>query len=70
MQEAQDIFGDVDELLSHRKQGLKEKGLDGLGGLNDDQGARRLEDEFEPSILAEKNMTIKDDEICKIDVLE
>lgn len=70
LQEAQDIFGDVDELLSRRKQGLKARGFDGLGVLDDDQGARRLEDEFEPSILAEKYMTAKDDEIRETDVPE
>ncbi|XP_057817210.1 transcription elongation factor SPT6-like isoform X2 [Cryptomeria japonica] len=70
LQEAQDIFGDVDELLSRRKQGLKARGFDGLGGLDDDQGGRRLEDEFEPSILAEKYMTAKDDDIRETDVPE
>lgn len=58
----------MDELLNCQKQGLKEKGLDGLGGPNDDQGARRLEDEFEPSILLEMYMIVKDDEICEIGV--
>lgn len=68
LQEAQDIFGDVDELLSRRKQGLRAKGLDGEG--IDDEGFKRLEDEFEPSILAEKYMTAKDDQIRETDVPE
>eukprot|EP01018_Ginkgo_biloba_P029203 Gb_29261 [translate_table: standard] len=73
LQEAQDIFGDVDELLIRRKQGLKGRGLDGLEAGDDDQGygkPKRLEDEFEPSILAEKYMTAKDDQIREADVPE
>lgn len=69
LQEAQDIFGDVDELLSRRKQGLRAKGVDGVEGV-DDEGFKRLEDEFEPSILAEKYMTAKDDQIRETDVPE
>ncbi|XP_058105794.1 transcription elongation factor SPT6 homolog [Magnolia sinica] len=67
LQEAHDIFGDVDELLLLRKRGLQK------GGSYDDSGEwreKRLEDEFEPSILAEKYMTEKDDRIREIDVPE
>ncbi|KAI3888192.1 hypothetical protein MKW92_031893, partial [Papaver armeniacum] len=54
LQEAHDIFGDVDELLMLRKKGLK----------------RRIEDEFEPFILSEKYMTEKDEVIRDLDVPE
>ena len=62
LQEAHDIFGDVDELLSHQKKSLKSKGLDGVEGI-DDKGFKRLKDEFDLSFLEEKYMTIKDDQI-------
>ncbi|XP_071726700.1 transcription elongation factor SPT6 homolog isoform X2 [Rutidosis leptorrhynchoides] len=64
MQEAHDIFGDVDELLRQRKLGLER--------INryDDTGERRLEDEFEPIILSEKYMTENDDRIREIDIPE
>ncbi|KAF8410945.1 hypothetical protein HHK36_003482 [Tetracentron sinense] len=67
LQEAHDIFGDVDELLMLRKQGLAKI------GKFDDSGEwreKRLEDEFEPFILTEKYMTEKDDQIREIDVAE
>ncbi|XP_017643216.1 transcription elongation factor SPT6 homolog isoform X1 [Gossypium arboreum] len=57
---AQDIFGDVDELLQLRKQRLDYS----------DQKERRLEDKFEPTVLSEKYMTVKDDEIRTIDIPE
>ncbi|KAE8724314.1 4-alpha-glucanotransferase DPE2-like isoform X1 [Hibiscus syriacus] len=60
LKEAQDIFGDVDELLLLRKQGLDYS----------DQKERRLEDQFEPTVLSEKYMTEKDDEIRMIDIPE
>ncbi|TYH14363.1 hypothetical protein ES288_A06G214100v1 [Gossypium darwinii] len=60
LKEAQDIFGDVDELLQLRKQGLDYS----------DQKERRLEDQFEPTVLSEKYMTVKDDEIRTIDIPE
>ncbi|MBA0867759.1 hypothetical protein Goshw_003738 [Gossypium schwendimanii] len=60
LKEAQDIFGDVDELLQLRKQGLDYS----------DQKERRLEDQFEPTVLSEKYMTVKDDEIRTIDLPE
>ncbi|KAK8480758.1 hypothetical protein V6N13_092320 [Hibiscus sabdariffa] len=60
LKEAQDIFGDVDELLLLRKQGLDYS----------DQKGRRLEDQFEPAVLSEKYMTEKDDEIRMIDIPE
>ncbi|KAM5550549.1 transcription elongation factor SPT6 [Rosa sericea] len=60
LQEAHDIFGDVDELLQLRKQGLD----------SSEWKERRLEDEFEPIVLSEKYMTEKDDQIREIDVPE
>ncbi|GMJ14356.1 hypothetical protein HRI_005104800 [Hibiscus trionum] len=60
LKEAQDIFGDVDELLMLRKQGLDYS----------DKKERRLEDQFEPTVLSEKYMTEKDDEIRMIDIPE
>ncbi|XP_022765684.1 transcription elongation factor SPT6 homolog isoform X1 [Durio zibethinus] len=60
LKEAQDIFGDVDELLLLRKQGLDYS----------DRKERRLEDQFEPTVLSEKYMTEKDDEIRTIDIPE
>lgn len=60
LQEAHDIFGDVEELLQLRKQGLE----------SSEWRERRLEDEFEPIILAEKYMTEKDDQIKMTDVPE
>lgn len=67
LQEAHEIFGDVDELLMLRKQGLSK------GGIYDDSGEwreKRIEDEFEPFILSEKYMTENDGRIREIDVPE
>ncbi|XP_058203463.1 transcription elongation factor SPT6 homolog [Rhododendron vialii] len=67
LQEAHDIFGDVDELLRLRKLGLAKM------GKHDDSGdwrEKRLEDEFEPIVLSEKYMTQKDDLIRGIDIPE
>lgn len=67
LQEAHDIFGDVDELLRLRKQGLAKMGhYDEAGEWRE----RRLEDEFEPIILSEKYMTEKDERIREIDIPE
>ncbi|KAL5744973.1 hypothetical protein ACOSP7_026119 [Xanthoceras sorbifolium] len=60
LQEAHEIFGDVDELLQLRKQGFD----------SSEWKERRLEDEFEPIILSEKYMTEKDDHIRVTDVPE
>lgn len=60
LQEAHEIFGDVDELLQLRKQGLD----------SSEWRERRLEDEFEPIVLSEKYMTEKDDQIRELDVPE
>lgn len=60
LQEAHEIFGDVDELLQLRKQGLD----------SGEWRERRLEDEFEPVVLSEKYMTEKDDSIREIDIPE
>ncbi|WRX12165.1 Spt6 acidic [Theobroma cacao] len=58
--EAQEIFGDVDELLQLRKQGLD----------SSEWRERRLEDQFEPTVLSEKYMTEKDDQIRMTDIPE
>ncbi|KAG9449004.1 hypothetical protein H6P81_008969 [Aristolochia fimbriata] len=60
LQEAHDIFGDVDELLRVRKEGL----------ARSDDLHKDLEDEFEPYILREKYMTKKDNMIRETDVPE
>ncbi|MQL71470.1 hypothetical protein Taro_003793, partial [Colocasia esculenta] len=65
LQEAHEIFGDVDELLALRKQDLARGGNDVSGW-----GEKRLEDEFEPLILEEKYMTPKDDSIRETDIPE
>lgn len=64
LEEAHEIFGDVDELLMLRKQGLAASSGDGSWV------EKRLEDEFEPFILSEKYMTPKDDIIRETDVPE
>ncbi|KAK2987755.1 hypothetical protein RJ640_016350 [Escallonia rubra] len=61
--EAQDIFGDVDELLQLRKQGLAM-----IDHLNDFRRGRKLEDEYGPSVLLENYLTEKDDIIRNIDM--
>ncbi|KAG2618420.1 transcription elongation factor SPT6 homolog isoform X3 [Panicum virgatum] len=65
LQEAQDIFGDVDDLLARRKQEMEREAINS-GELR----GKRLEDEFEPFILAEKYMTTKDEQIKENDVPE
>ncbi|KAM7271543.1 hypothetical protein ACFE04_030757 [Oxalis oulophora] len=60
LQEAHEIFGDVDELLQAREHLLKPR----------EEKERRLEDEFEPAILSEKYMTDKDDKIRVTDIPE
>lgn len=65
LQEAQDIFGDVDELLALRKQELEREAAN-----SGESRGKRLEDEFEPFILAEKYMTTKDEQIKENDVPE
>ena len=63
LQEAHEIFGDVDELLERRKQGLSR-------GSESVWGEKKLEEEFEPLILEEKYMTPKDKIIRETDVPE
>ncbi|KAJ0243006.1 Transcription elongation factor SPT6 [Hirschfeldia incana] len=58
--DASEIFGDVDELLSIRKKGL----------ASSERVERRLEDEFEPTVLSDKYMTGKDDKIRQLDMPE
>lgn len=60
LQEAQELFGDVEELLESRKQNLE---------LHEYRETR-LEDEFEPTVLSEKYMTEKDDKIREVDLPE
>ncbi|KAL4386407.1 hypothetical protein GQ457_09G027050 [Hibiscus cannabinus] len=60
LKEAIDIFGDVDELLLLRKQGLD----------SSEQKEGKLEDQFEPTVLSEKYMTEKDDQIRMTDIPE
>lgn len=67
LQEAHDIFGDVDELIRLRKQGLARMGRQEESG---EWKEKRLEDEFEPIILSEKYMTEKDERIREIDIPE
>ncbi|KAI3514436.1 hypothetical protein L1887_12838 [Cichorium endivia] len=67
IQEAHDIFGDVDELLRQRKLGLERI------SRYDDSGEgkeRRLEDEFDPTILSNKYKIEKDEYIRVIDIPE
>lgn len=66
LQEAQDIFGDVDELLNIRRIALERDKYDDNGDWKD----RGLEHEFEPSVLSERYMTDKDDRIREIDIPE
>ncbi|GJR37279.1 transcription elongation factor SPT6 [Tanacetum coccineum] len=67
LQEAHDIFGDVDEFLLQRKQQLERRSRH---DEEDEWKERDLEDEFEPIILSEKYMTKKDDRIREIDIPE
>ncbi|KAI7755110.1 hypothetical protein M8C21_025980, partial [Ambrosia artemisiifolia] len=67
IQEAHDIFGDVDELLMQRKLELGYiNGYEEAG----EQRKVRLEDEFEPIILSEKYMTENDKRIREMDIPE
>ncbi|KAM0954059.1 putative tex-like protein, HTH domain superfamily [Dioscorea sansibarensis] len=65
LQEAHEIFGDVEELLLLRKQRMARSAGDG-----DVLGVKKLEDEFEPLILSEKYMTEDDDRIRETDAPE
>ncbi|OIW03224.1 hypothetical protein TanjilG_13018 [Lupinus angustifolius] len=60
VQEAQDIFGDVDNFLLTRKKNLE----------SNEYRETRLEDEFEPIILSEKYMREEDDQIREVDLPE
>lgn len=55
LQEAHDIFGDVDDYLRIRKMGLSTS-----GGDSQVWGEKRIEDEFEPQIIEKNYMTNKD----------
>lgn len=60
LEEAHEIFGDVDDLLQLRKHSLQ----------TSEMREARLEDEFEPAVLSEKYMTERDDKIRDLDVPE
>ncbi|XP_073017502.1 transcription elongation factor SPT6 homolog isoform X1 [Primulina eburnea] len=62
LQEAHEIFGDVEDLLRIRKLEVRDR-----YGETD---KRSLEDQFDPSVLSEKYMTEKDDRIREIDIPE
>ncbi|KAK9664479.1 hypothetical protein RND81_14G045200 [Saponaria officinalis] len=62
--EANQLFGDVEDLLNQRRKNLDK------GGIYDETGERRLEDEFEPSLLMKKYMTESDDQTREIDIPE
>jgi transcription elongation factor SPT6 len=65
LQEAHDIFGDVEDLLERRKMELEREAAN-----SSEMRGKKLEDEFEPFILAEKYMTTKDEQIKENDVPE
>jgi transcription elongation factor SPT6 len=65
LQEAHDIFGDVEDLLERRKMELEREAAN-FGEMR----GNVLEDEFEPFILAEKYMTAKDEQIKENDAPE
>lgn len=60
LQEAHDIFGDPQQLIELRKQGLDSGEWKNM----------RIKDQFEPSVLSEKYMTDKDEQIQALDVPE
>ncbi|KHN38799.1 Transcription elongation factor SPT6 [Glycine soja] len=60
LQEAQELFGDPDELILNRQKNLE------MSEFRE----TRLEDEFEPIVLSEKYMTEKDDWIRELDIPE
>lgn len=78
LQEAQEIFGDVAELLDRRKHGLNADRVDDEEGMDEDKegypigrlSKKKIEEEFEPSVLEEKYMTAKDNQIREIDMAE
>ncbi|GJX76135.1 transcription elongation factor SPT6 [Tanacetum coccineum] len=67
LQEAHDIFGDVDEFLLQRKIQVERRNRH---DETDEWKKRDLEDEFEPIIISEKYMTKQDDLIREIDIPE
>ncbi|KAG6427914.1 hypothetical protein SASPL_112161 [Salvia splendens] len=62
LQEAHEIFGDVEDLLRLRKIDVR--------GRFGETSESSLEDQFDPSVLSEKYMTEKDDQIREIDIPE
>uniref|UniRef100_A0ACD5XYJ0 Uncharacterized protein n=1 Tax=Avena sativa TaxID=4498 RepID=A0ACD5XYJ0_AVESA len=65
LQEAHDLFGDVDDLLARRTEDLERAAAN-----SGESRGNRLEDEFDPIILSEKYMTPKDEQIRKKDIPE
>ncbi|KAL9240041.1 hypothetical protein vseg_014304 [Gypsophila vaccaria] len=64
LQEAHEMFGDVEELLNQRRMNLER------ARRFDETSERRLEEEFEPSVLSDKYMTSEDEIIKEIDIPE
>ncbi|KAH9626578.1 hypothetical protein KSS87_000655, partial [Heliosperma pusillum] len=64
IQDAHEIFGDVQDLLNQRRENRDR------GRRYDETGEGRLEDEFEPSLLVKKYMTETDDQIRENDIPE
>ncbi|KAK9725960.1 hypothetical protein RND81_05G180000 [Saponaria officinalis] len=64
LQEAQELFGDVEELLNQRRENLERV------RRFDETGERRIEDEFEPSLISDKYLTPQDEIIKEIDIPE
>ena len=60
LQEAQELFGDPDELILNRQKNLEMS----------EYRETKLEDEFEPIVVSEKYMTEQDDQIRKLDIPE
>ena len=81
LMEAQDIFGDVADLLEARRQQLEQQrymaeegvGMEGYEEGEEGMEGRRtsaLEAQYEPSLLASQFLTKRDDEIRRKDVPE
>ncbi|EFJ08665.1 hypothetical protein SELMODRAFT_447972 [Selaginella moellendorffii] len=70
LQEAQEIFGDVSQLLEDRRIRVSEAEREEGAHDEDDAGRGRLAKEFEPSVLEEKYMTENDDRIRETDIAE
>jgi transcription elongation factor SPT6 len=65
LQEAHELFGDVDELLARRTEDLERAAAN-----SSELRGNRLEDEFDPITLEERYMTERDEKIKRTDVPE